>query len=107
MQNKLSHMSKHLDFYFDCMNSGILPTTGLCHCAEKSQYIDAELFELFKPTEGDYEALCKEGVVLRDCGEGYWAAGAKMDDIRSNRAYGFTPLRQTIILFMAAINNEL
>jgi len=78
---------KHLQFYIDCINMDEMPKQGLCSCAWCG-YIDEDLLILFKP----------EGASIWS----YWAAG---DDSYSYKS--FSPLRQTIVLFMAAINNEL
>lgn len=92
-------MKKHLKFYKQCMETGELPQEstagwyfgGLCGCASVG-LVSQEIFDLFLPTQYGYMA-------------GYWAVGNSEDlDVM---IHGFTPLRQTIVLFMAAINNEL
>lgn len=79
---------KHLQFYMDCMKKRQTPRDGLCSCAWGG-YIDEELLMLFKP---EWASIWS-----------YWAAGERVR-IKYNK---FTSLRQTIVLFMAAINNEL
>lgn len=88
----------HLDFYFKCIESGRLPddNDGLCLCA-----IDEDLFDLFEPNTEDSAQLNAECLSVV-----YWASGVSIDDSTSKYG-GFTSLRQTIVLFMAAINNEL
>lgn len=101
-------MGKHLDFYFTCMQTGMLPTTGLCHCASDG-YIDAELFKMFEPTEEDLDRLYNEGIICTREG-GYWGSGKKAFgnlDSPYERTHSFSALRQTIVLFMAVLNNEL
>lgn len=78
---------KHLQFYSDCINMDEMPRSGLCGCAWGG-YIDEELLFLFKP---EYASMWS-----------YWASG---DNRYSKKS--FSPLRQTIVLFMAAINGEL
>jgi hypothetical protein len=95
--------NKHLAYYEKCMESGTLQSfqggipNGLCN----DYFIDQEILRLFLPTLQDYEKLEEQGL----CGE-YWASGLPVDtDLTIHSA--FTPLRQTIVLFMAAINGEL
>lgn len=89
----------HLDFYKKCMLSGSLPCAGLCN---NISWLDFITLELFEPTENDRRVLIKENLRVT-----YWASGAKATDVSDLCLTGFTPLRQTIVLFMAAINNEL
>lgn len=94
-------MGKHLDFYKECMKTGKLPEAdacnsnpwgGLCQASDK-KIISKELLNLFEPL---------------DCTFGWWGVGDKQIKYTLlERLEAFTPLRQTIVLFMAAINNEL
>lgn len=90
---------KHLEFYNRCMLSGnILPYGGLCECAEL-ELIDESLLMLFVPERRSDTIWAA-----------YWAYEFGIHDVNYNNkdhCIGFTPLRQTIVLFMAAINNEL
>lgn len=67
-------------------------TSGLC-----DKFSDDEIFELFRPTENDKDKLALEGKSIY-----FWASGESRDC-----PYKYTELRQTIILFMAAVDNEL
>jgi hypothetical protein len=78
---------KHLQFYMVCMKDNRMPRGGLCSCSWNG-LIDEALLLLFKP---EYASTFS-----------YWAAGEVVVDY-----YKFTKLRQTIVLFMAAIKNEL
>lgn len=89
-------IGKHLQFYIDCHKNKELPGFGLCYCARHG-HIDSSIFELFEPTICDEDNLIAEGHDLS-----YWASGDE-----GINAFKFTPLRQSIILFMAAINGEL
>lgn len=80
---------KHLQFYMDCMSNGVMPENGLCRCATTNLISDDDLSLYFKP----YDFI--ENLY-------FWASGEKND-----KQYVFTPLRQTIVLLLAAINNEL
>lgn len=87
---------KYLEFYKKCMEYGTIPDEGLCVC------LPGEEISLFYPINRDFYALKHE-----DCSTVFWAHGIPgVLDVES-RAYTFTPLRQTIVLFMAAMNNEL
>lgn len=92
-------MGKHLDFYFKCMESGELPYAGLCYCAAR-RLISKKLLDIIEPSFEDDFNLRNEGLSF-----GYWSSGLLLND--SNKFFQFTPLRQTIVLFMAAMNNEL
>jgi len=93
-----------LDFYKECMKNGIMHRAvgaktdgGLCSTVVGP----TELFRLMVPTningEPDYDEI------------GYWGAGDDYEDWTDiyKRQWLFTPLRQTIVLFCAAMNNEL
>lgn len=94
-------MGKHLDFYITCIERGKMPTDGLC-AAVTTRRIDMETFDLFIPTDDDFQQLNKEGKCTS-----YWAGDLPDFDVSPETFTGFTPLRQTIVLFMAAINGEL
>jgi len=98
---------KHLKFYMKAAETGELPTAyfiigqgffpcGLCKVASEGK-LDRSLLDLFFPTISDQEWLLWEG---HDTS--YW--GSESSD---NQLGVFTPLRQTIVLFMAAMNDEL
>lgn len=108
LTNKI--MGKHLDFYYECMATGRLKDTfgsGLCGNALYS-YIDNELLNLFIPTLEDEKKLLDEG-----CSIGWWGYEVPLfeswgfESSVDEKLHSFTPLRQTIVLFMAAINGEL
>jgi hypothetical protein len=88
----------HLDFYHKCLDDG-LPYGGLCACADHG-LIDEYLFELFEPTDDDI-------IIINSCNLSLWFWGAGLPFGDPGNIGTFTPLRQTIILFMAALNNEL
>ena len=103
----------HLDFYYNNVESGVLPMMnahmriphdilhirpcdGLCRTV-RDLGLDMEMFNLFEPTKEDNDWLTWE-----EHSKTYWGSGTK------DPAFGkFTPLRQTIILFMAAMKGEL
>lgn len=83
-----------LDFYFKYIKSGKIPEWGLCSCFGNENH----LLRLFEPYTGANRAL-------------YWAYdGMETDDMdlsNDERHYEFTAMRQTVVLFCAAINGEL
>ena len=106
----MKKQQKHLDFYNQCMETGYLPLvdfgklTGLCGCADRKQ-ISKKKLALFEPTIADDSELCRGNFST-----GWWGYDVKYSDTRFNikdRESKFTPLRQTIILFIAAMNGEL
>lgn len=93
-------VGKHLQFYMDCMLTKQMPNDGLCICTDDcGGVLSTELLEMFTPSFEDCEKLDKEGKSTS-----YWASGTS----RKNNDFDvFTELRQTIVLFMAAIADEL
>jgi hypothetical protein len=96
-------MGKYLDFYKKCMDDGSrLPwwsETERCNglCPAFYMYMDdgfAELKSLFEPELPEGE---EENDINR-----FWGSG----DPSSPRMTEFTSLRQNIVLFLAAMNNE-
>lgn len=90
----------HLKYYKECLKTGVLKgnsinvCNGLCYEPE----IDQELLALFIPTLEDQ----KEHNVSENY---YWAADGT--DYVFDYGIRFTKLRQTIVLFIAAMRNEL
>lgn len=83
---------KYLPLYEKWMESDHLPgLSGLCNAFRKIGMSYYELSENLLTHE--------EAVKL----EGYYASGDKNNDFVGK----FTPLRQTILLFLAAMNDEL
>ena len=89
-------IGKHLQFYIYCMrNDSQMPKRycgdaygGLCNMVGLN-LISKKLFNMF--SYGQKE-------------RSFWACGERNP---FDKRYKFTPLRQTIVLFMAALNNEL
>jgi hypothetical protein len=101
-------MGKHLNFFYKCIQTGRLPennikdkdiaATGLCGAAEAG-FISEKHLGVFNPTPEESKELRIENV-----SEGWWGSGLHTD--HEDKKMGFTPLRQTIVLFMAALNKE-
>lgn len=96
MKNK-----KYLRFYKDCIKTGEMPCWGLC--AALGVFSNLEFipeFALIMPTDSDFMELIDGGLA-----HVYWGSGLSPGD--AARKYTFTPLRQTLVLLMAAIAGEL
>ena len=81
------------------MKTGELPRNGLCSCYEYFKY--DEFLHLFQPSYIEYAKLerSKMSNII-------WGSGLScVEDIKYVFCK-FTPLRQTIVLLMAAMNNE-
>ena len=96
MKNK-----KYLPLYYKWMNTGLTPevdqqVSALCDLFDR-HIKDYPEFELLKPTNEDFIQLESEKKNLF-C----WASGSVGCDF-----FIFTPLRQNIVLLMAAMNGEL
>lgn len=92
---------KYLHLYKEWMEKGEISDMGLCNCFGspfRGKY--QPLFELMRPTTENLLDIIDEG---KD--EVLW--GADKPRFSPGDFKGFTPLRQTIVLFMAAINGEL
>lgn len=94
---------KYLPLYYECMETGRLPLrddlydpNGLCCVGSVNQ----KSLKLFTPTSQDEKQLSLEGLC-----SSWWASGLSVDS--SELGWSFTPLRQTIVLFLAAMNDEL
>lgn len=83
---------KYLALYEEWMKTKVLPGGGLCVVMGRD-----DLFKLFLPTDEERYELSKEATPV--C---WWGRESFNEFI-----YEFGPRRQTIVLFMAAINNEL
>lgn len=101
---------QHLDFYYKCMETGYLPEIeggGLCNCAYNEKLISEEDLNLFIPSNIDFKNLSDDNSSLIYWGYEfpYLEDDNPIEDY--NRQYKFTPLRQTIVLLIAAIKDEL
>jgi hypothetical protein len=84
---------KYLPLYYKWMESERIPGFGLCHSFARSgvSYVN------------DMEPLCPRGEEKKAyIANPWWGSGST-----SPCWFRFTPFRQTILLFMAAMNNEL
>jgi hypothetical protein len=90
---------RYLPLYEEWMEKGSIPGKGLCGSLDKE---GRELLKNFVPTDEDANVLMED-----DWGSWYWGSGLKYSDDVIEQRYSFTPLRQTIVLLMAAMNNEL
>lgn len=91
-------MTRLIDLYKEWMEKGRLPNGGLC-VSLNCEYEDS-LKEYFYPTPTEFKSLSHEGYEPT-----YWASGLPSD--HKDEYCGFTPLRQTIVLLICAIHNEL
>ena len=92
---------KLIDYHNRWSEQGQLNNCGLCNALQR---IDNTLYrqfvELFYPEEEEMLQIKKERL-----SEIFWASGLSETD--KDRAYGYTELRQNIVLLLCAINGEL
>lgn len=92
---------KYLTLYYRWMIVGEIPSDGLCFSLN-DPFSDKQdqLLEFFVPTPEEYDT---NGYRLWQC---FWAADgvSQRDPLQLCK---FTPLRQNIVLLMAAMNGEL
>lgn len=93
--------TQHLDFYYECLEKNRLPHKGLCTCVDKG-LISPGLFIRFIPNSEELWSLSMNGLSL-----GWWASDVEFLGDTFTKEYGFTELRQNIVLLMAAMNDEL
>lgn len=93
-------MNKYREFYMKHMELGALPYNGLCGC-----FSPDPLLELFCPDWEERKRLHDEHIPWLFWGYGRPVAGDDWSYSKIN--YEFTPLRQTIVLLMAEMQDEL
>lgn len=88
---------KYLPKYHRWIKNGRLPKDGLCHCLPTSNKL-----QLFEPGySGGYWGYWGEfydGPIMSQCVD---------EETKDKFQYDFNPLRQNIVLLLAAMNNEL
>jgi len=90
-------MKKLIDHYKEWDKEGQLPDDGLCYSIP-DEY--KKSLRLFKPTEKELRKLTEWGL-----SPFYWASGLGWFDL--NRYRSLTPLRETIILLICAMHDEI
>ena len=89
---------KYLSLYYEWLSTGLLPTGGLCQCLSE---IDRQgTINLFKPKRARHNAFWGYDGKNRVL----WGIYCEFDEAVARE---FTPLRQNIVLLMAAMNGEL
>ena len=92
---------RYLPLYYEWMKKGLLPSHGLCHSLDEFRH-PTKFFWLLTPDE---EFSDDTAMYWGFIGEKYTEKYYKSDDV--DKLFKFTPLRQNIVLFMAAMNGEL
>lgn len=83
----------YLEFYKYYYGS-LLPQDGLCNCFPYDPALT-----LFYPAEAD-------GTISATTRTTNWDSGLEVNVSESDKMYAFTPLRQTIVLFMAQLKEK-
>lgn len=99
MNSKTNTTPRFIDLYYEWMEKGELPEDGLCKSIPEEL---RAIFSMVIPTEEDEVTLMSEGF-----SGFFWASEEPLDGDDEVRWRRFGELRQSIILFYAAINNEL
>lgn len=81
---------KYLELYYQWIETGRLPNAGLCNSLHFKYETTGMLNEMFRPV-----------------GASYWTPWAGTSKNSIDNCYAFNPLRQNIMLLMAAMNGEL
>ena len=90
-------MKKLIERYKEWANEGQLPRYGLCGSVPNEYKGSLRLFE---PTDDELDGLANLGI-----SGFYWASGLGMFD--PNKKQALTPLRETIILLICAMHDEI
>ena len=95
----------YLSFYERCMITSEVPRIKDCLTDEgyhngMCQHLPIEFQEIMAPDGDEDKELLNEGFC-----DAYWGSGLPRNHEDERKL--FTPLRQTLILFMAAMNGEL
>lgn len=92
-------MGKYLNYYKKCMEAGGLPAghngiaNGLCN----DRFVGADVLRWFAPDAPHFTNV-------RERNEGWW--GTEIPYTSSRVRYAFCPLRQNMVLLLAAIHDE-
>lgn len=97
----MARKKAYLEDYKRFMETGRMDAMGLCSQYDKEDRSDRKL-KIMRPDSNDLDNLRRQGLPRR-----YWGYGFKISPYNTKEFFTFTPLRQTILLFMAALNNEL
>lgn len=88
---------KYLPLYYKWMRTGEISGDGLCDCEL------GELFNLLRPTDHDMAIIRRKGLC-----DTFWASDLPCcGPFKFSEESDFTPLRQNIVLLMAAMSGEL
>lgn len=89
---------KYYDFYVECMENGFMPFGGLCASIPKFSRKDEYTLGLFSPTDDDVANPHNQ----MSTSLGYWGRSFQFESV-----FEFNEFRQNVVLFLAAMNNEL
>jgi hypothetical protein len=97
MKNKL------IDYHYEWLESGRIPYPGLCitlHMINREKY--KTKLDMFHPNSNDLNKLYKLNKSLQ-----FWASDLTHNSSMLDITYKYTKLRQTIVLFICAMCDEL
>jgi hypothetical protein len=92
-------MKKLIEHYKKWAENGQLPSSGLCGSIS-FKYDSA--FELIKPTDIEKETLRENKLSSL-----YWGSGLPVAAEYNEKRWALTPLRETIILLICAMHDEI
>ena len=90
-------MKKLIEHYEVWLENKQLPKFGLCGSVTKEY---KKSLYLFVPTDDELDELSELGL-----SGFYWASGLRISDL--NKSQALTPLRETIILLICAMHDEI
>jgi hypothetical protein len=92
-------MKKLVEHYKEWIESRKISDDGLCNAIPAGYFID---LMLFRPTEDDLKLLIDSEISSL-----YWASGVSRTASDNKKRFALTPLRETIILLICAMHDEI
>lgn len=94
-----TNKEKLIELYEECSKTGKLPEIGLCCSLRNYLQISTNKLLLFYPDKEDFDKIDSKGESWV-----FWASGLKTEN--ENKFREFTPLRQTILAFLIAMEEN-
>lgn len=95
----MTNKEKLIKLYNESLKTGELPSNGLCNCL-KMLKIPLKNIQLFEP-----DLQQKKNLIFEYKSQLYWASDVVKNFQTLNYVREFTPLRQTILAFLIAMED--
>lgn len=95
----MTNKQKLIKLYKECSETGKLPESGLCSTLRSYLEMSTKNLLLFYPNDEDFNEIDFKGESWV-----FWASGVKTTN--EDKIRKFTPLRQTIMCFLIAMEED-